>query len=70
MVVDAPGPAKKPNVVFSGPVVLVAAAMFLPGELPMILQFFIVSLFAVVTTVAARAIRTTEVKVTVRAAVF
>src|SRR4029453_825296 len=45
-VLDAPGPAKKPNVVFSEPLVLVAVLMFLPGELPMILRFLMVQLSA------------------------
>ena len=69
-VLDAPGPAKKPNVVFSEPFALVAVLMFLPGELPMIFRFAIVSLFAVAVTVVARAIRTTEVNVVVLVAVF
>ena len=69
-IVDAPGPAKNPKVVFSVPAVLVAAAMFLPGELPIMFRFLTVSLFAVVTRVAASAMRTTEVNVMVLAAVF
>ncbi len=68
--VDAPGPAKNPKVVFCVPVVLVAVLIFLPGELPMRFRFWMVLLSALVTMVAAKAIRMTDVKVTVSAAVF
>ena len=70
LTVEAPGPAKIPKVVFSVPPVDVAPAMFLPGELPTMLQFLIVTLSALVTTVAAKAMRTTDVKVVVLVAVF
>jgi hypothetical protein len=67
---DAPGPAKNPNVVFSLPEMLVAVLIFLPGELPTKFRFLNVSLFAVVTLVVFRAMRTTDVNVVVLVAVF
>jgi hypothetical protein len=70
LTVEAPGPAKIPNVVFSEPEVLVAELIFLPGELPTILRFLKVQLSALVTTVVAKAIRITEVKVVVLVAVL
>src|ERR1044071_8906419 len=70
LTVEAPGPAKIPKVVFSEALVLVAELMFRPAELPTILRFLNVLLFAVVTTVVASATRITEVNVTVLAAVF
>ena len=63
------GTCENPNVVFSAPAVE-CCANILPGELPITFRFLTTTLFAVVTTVVARAMRITEVNVTVLAAVF
>src|SRR5262245_21595519 len=69
--VDAPPPAYTHAVEISVPVVvLVAAAMFRPVALPLMMQFRITTLFALVTTVVATARRIVLVNVTVFAAVL
>src|SRR5437870_3969371 len=68
--VEAPAVASTPYTVFSVPVELDAPLILRPVALPTRLRFLIVSLSALVTMVVASAIRTSEVKVTVAAAVF
>ena len=67
---EAFGPKKMPNVVFSDAVVLVAVAIFLPGELPTIFRFLNMLLSALLTVVMFNATRITDVNVIVLAAVF
>jgi hypothetical protein len=70
VVVEAPVPARIPNVVFSDAVVPVAVGMLRPVELPTMFRSLIMRKSAELTTVVANATRMTDVNVTVFAAVF